>query len=249
MDDVAVDVRGCRQGRNQSCRFEDSAWLPAASPGPGVRLAARLHHVHGHEPGRGVDDVAGLAGICTEHLTLVVAALVRDQFPEADELLVLGRQVRDVWHPLPRQALLVATGAWRRLQRQAIPGQLEEALLVRLHPRVHAALEVVRDVLFLLVDREGAEISGVAGERGLCFLVGLLRAGVFLPSERHNRHRHVAGVVVDDIARTILVRGAGGRRDDFTLGVSGFDADQLPGADESNLSACAPGPRQETIRT
>ena len=146
---------------------------------------------------------------------------------------MLGRQVRDIRHPLPRQALLVAVGARRRLQRQAIPGHLEEPLLVPLHPRIHAALEMVRDVLFFVVDREGAEISGVAGEGGQCFLVGLLRAGVFLPPERHDRHRHIAGVVVDDIARTILIRGSGGRRDDVTLGVPCLDADEFPGADEA----------------
>src|SRR6185436_8797266 len=76
----------------------------------GVRLSVWLNHMHGHEARRGVNDVAGLAGIRASRLTLVDATFGRNELPEADELFLLGRGVREVGHPLPDNALLIAVG-------------------------------------------------------------------------------------------------------------------------------------------
>ena len=84
------------------------------------------------------------------------------------------------------------------------------------------------DVPFGLVDGEPPEVRRVAAHLGERLLGGRPALGVRLPVGRHQRHAHVPGRVVHDVADSIFARLA----QQLAVGVAALAAHQGPGAGE-----------------
>ena len=197
-----------------------------------VGLAAGPHQVHRHVPRRRIGDVRDLVLVGRHRLAVAGLARHRLHPVEAEEPPVGVGELRlgQVGQPLPGDVRPRPVLAGRRLENQVVALEGEEALVVRPRSgRVQAALQVMGDVAFGLVHAVAPEVRRVAAHLGQRLLGGRTALGVRLPVGAHQRHPHVAGGVVHDVAHAVLSRLA----DELALGVAALAAHQRPRARET----------------